>query len=61
MVRYCPHARGVHLRGVPHAQWVPWGVAVPGDSIQPRKGILENFLGLAKRDRRGGAAKGAVL
>ncbi len=40
---------GVHLGAHPHAQWVSWGVALQGDSIQAKKAIFENFLGLAKK------------
>jgi len=36
------------LRAHSHAQWVPWGVAPPGDSIQAEKRFSKIFQGWQK-------------
>jgi hypothetical protein len=49
---FCPyHAQvlplrhGVHLRAHTPCDWVPWGVAVSGDSIQAKRRFSKIFKG----------------
>lgn len=47
--------QGVHLRAHTPCQWVPWGVGLPGDSIQAKRQFSTIFWGWQK----GGKGEGA--